>query len=83
MANPFNSVPFTPVGQQMPNDINQLVQQARQNPQAFEEQIKRTNPMAYQQAMQIRNSANPRAVIKQMAQAKGLNPNILRMFGIQ
>lgn len=83
MANPFNSVPFTPVGQNPSNDIAQMLQQARQNPQAFEEQIKRTNPMAYQQAMQIRNSANPQAVIKQMAQAKGLNPNVLRMFGIQ
>lgn len=80
MANPFNSVPFTPVGQS--NDLTQIVQQARQNPQAFEEQIKRTNPAAYQQAMQIRNSANPQAIVKQMAQARGINPNILRMFGI-
>ena len=83
MTNPFNSVPFTPVGQNSSNGIAQMLQQARQNPQAFEEQIKRTNPAAYQQAMQIRNSPNAQAIVKQMAQAKGINPNILAMLGIK
>lgn len=83
MSSPFNSVPMMPVGQNMMSgDLSQLVQQARQNPQAFEEQIRRTNPQAYQQALQIRNSANPQAIIMQMAQARGINPNILRMLGI-
>lgn len=80
MSNPFNRVPFKSVNQP---DLTQIVQQARQNPQAFEEHIKRTNPAAYQQAMQIRNSANPQAVIMQMAQAKGINPSVLQMLGIK
>lgn len=80
MPNPFNRVPFKSVNQP---DLTQIVQQARQNPQAFEEHIKRTNPAAYQQAMQIRNSANPQAVIMQMAQAKGINPSVLQMLGIK
>ena len=63
-------------------DLQTLIQQARQNPAAFEEQFKRTNPQAYQQAMQIRNSANPQAVIRQMAQSRGVNPNILKMLGL-
>lgn len=82
MANPFNSVPFTPVGQGS-GDLTQVVQQAKQNPQAFEEHIKRTNPAAYQMAMQIRNSANPQAMVMQMAQSRGINPNILAMLGIK
>ena len=80
MSNPFNRVPFKSVNQP---DLTQIIQRAKQNPQAFEEHIKRTNPAAYQQAMQIRNSANPQAVIMQMAQAKGINPNVLSMLGIK
>ena len=83
MANPFNSVPFTPVGQNPSNNLAQMLQQARQNPQAFEEQIKRTNPAAYQQAMQIRNTPNAQAIVKQMAQARGVDPNVLAMLGIK
>lgn len=63
-------------------DIVQQFNQIRQNPQAFEEYLKRTNPQAYQQAMQIRNSANPKAIIANMAQQRGLNPNVLRMLGL-
>ena len=55
--------------------------QARQNPKAFEEHVRRTNPQAYQQALQIRNSiANPQQAVMQLAQQKGINPNILKMF---
>lgn len=63
-------------------DIVQQFNNIRQNPRAFEEHLKRTNPQAYQQAMQIRNSANPQAIIMNMAQQRGLNPNILKMLGL-
>ena len=63
--------------------LQQALQQARQNPAAFEEQLRRTNPQAYQQAMQIRNSGNPQAAIMQMLQARGINPNVLHMLGIK
>lgn len=81
MRNPMDNANFHNVENVQP-DIQTLIQQARQNPQAFEEQFKRQNPQAYQQALQIRNSPNPQALIRQMAQAKGINPNILRMLGL-
>lgn len=66
----------------IPCDLQNIIQQARQNPQAFEDFVRQTNPQAYQQAMKLRNSGNPRAAIMQMIQAKGLPMNILRMFGL-
>lgn len=65
------------------NNLQYIVQQAKQNPQAFEQQVKQYNPQAYEQAMRIRNSANPQAIIMQMARERGLNPNILKMLGIR
>ena len=81
MNSPFNNVPFTPVNPQQ--GLEALIAQARQNPQAFAEQIKRTNPAGYQRAMQIMNSPNPQALIMQMAQARGISPNIYNMLGIK
>ena len=84
MANLMDNIPYNPVQNCSGNgcDIVQQFNQIRQNPQAFEEHLKRTNPQAYQQAMQIRNSANPKAIIANMAQQRGLNPNMLRMLGL-
>lgn len=65
-----------------PQNIDELIQRIRQNPGAFEEQIKKTNPQAYQLALNIRNSQNPQAIIRQMIQQKGINPNILQKFGL-
>ena len=82
MANLMDSTPYngnTPNQQ----SIEMLIQQIKQNPQVFEEQIRKTNPQAYQMALQIRNSPNPQAMIMQMMQAKGMNPNILRMLGLK
>lgn len=66
----------------IPCDLQNIIQQARQNPQAFENYVRQTNPQAYQQAMMLRNSGNPRAAIMQMLRAKGLPMNILGMFGL-
>lgn len=63
-------------------DIVQQIQQIKQNPQAFEEHVRRTNPQAYEQALRIRNSANPQAIAMNLARQKGINPNILRMLGL-
>jgi hypothetical protein len=71
------------IPQVAPQNMEQLIQQIRQNPGAFEEQIRINNPQAYQMAMQIRNSQNPQALIMQLIQQKGINPNILNMFGIK
>ena len=67
----------------IPFELQNIVNQAKQNPKAFEEHIKRTNPQAYQQALNIMNMQNPQAAILQMMQAKGINPAILGMLGIK
>lgn len=76
---PFNNMPNI----QNQQNIEMLIQQIKQNPAAFEEQIRKTNPQAYQMAMQIRNSPNPQSIIMQMMQAKGMNPNLLSMLGLR
>jgi hypothetical protein len=76
---PFNNV----ANSNTPQNVEQLIQQIKQNPSAFEERLKQTNPQAYQMALQIRNSPNPQAAIIQMMQKKGLNPNILNMLGLK
>jgi hypothetical protein len=85
MANRFDNLPFNDFCQnagqaQVPANQQAMLQQALQNPRAFEEHLRQSNPQAYQRAMQIRNSGNPRAAIVEMAKAQGLNPNILKMF---
>lgn len=84
MPNLMDNTPFNPIQSCNGNgcDIVQQFNEIRQNPQAFEEHVKRNNPQAYQQALQIRNSANPQAIIMNMARQKGLNPNIMRMLGL-
>lgn len=84
MANLMDNTPFNPVQSCNGNgcDIVQQFNEIRQNPRAFEEHLKKTNPQAYQQAMQIRNSANPQAIIMQMAQQRGVHPSILRTLGL-
>lgn len=88
MPNPMDSFQFNNAPQScvtvpgIPGDLGVLIQQARQNPRAFEDMVRQTNPQAYQQAMQIRNSGNPQQFIMQMLQSRGINPGILKMFGI-
>lgn len=79
---------FQQVGHQQntnPNnqpDFNSLVNWAKQNPQRFEDYVRQTNPQAYNRALQIRSSTNPQAIIMQMVQSGGINPNVLRMLGL-
>jgi hypothetical protein len=56
---------------------------AKQNPRAFEETVRKNNPQAYQQALSLRNTfANPQQAVMQIAQQRGINPNILRMLDV-
>ena len=88
MPNPMDSFQFNNAPQScsvvpgIPCDLSELIQQARQNPQAFEDRIRQTNPQAYQQAVRIRNNGNPQWYVMQMLQSRGINPGILKMFGI-
>lgn len=85
MNNPMDRFQFSQTGMAQPlqntPDLAQMLNQARRDPRAFEEQFKRNNPQAYQQAVQLRNTfANPQQAVMQLAQQKGINPNILRML---
>ena len=83
MSNLMDNTPFSSAPYNVPTqDFNTLIQQAKQNPKALEDYVRQNNPQAYQQALQIRNSANPQAIIMQMARQKNINPNVLRMLGI-
>lgn len=83
MSNLMDSIQFQMVAPSAQNDpVYDLVNRAKQNPREFEDYVKRTNPQAYQRALAIRGSTNPQAVIMQMTQSAGLNPNILRMLGL-
>ena len=81
MPNLMDNTPYNNVPNQNQN-VMQMIQQIRQNPKAFEEQLKRTNPQAYEQVIRIKNSANPQALILEMARQRGLNPNVLRALGL-
>lgn len=81
MPNLMDSIQFDVAPRQQPMDLFEIAQRARQDPLGFEEKVKQMNPEGYQRALQIRNSANPKAIVMQMAQAQGINPNILRMLG--
>ena len=83
MPNLMDNASFNEIRQQPAPNLQQMVMQARQNPQAFEEQFKKANPQAYQQAMQLRNSGNTKAAVMQILQAKGINPGILQMLGLR
>lgn len=83
MPNLMDKASFNAIRQMPAPNLQQMLMQARQNPKAFEEQFKRENPQAYQQAMQLRNSGNTKAAVMQMLQAKGINPNIIQMLGLQ
>lgn len=93
MSSPLDNLIFTSAGQQMQipqntqvpiNNQNflQMTQQIYQNPAGFEAMVKQQYPEVYQRALQIRNSADPRQATLQMARARGIDPNILRMFGL-
>lgn len=84
----FNTVPNQQGGQcsfvqGVPCDLKDIIQRARQNPQWLEQEVQRINPQGYQQALQIRQSANPRQMVMQMAQARGVHPSILQMLGLR
>lgn len=79
----FQSAMTPQQSQRQSTNIFDIAQQARQNPKAFEDHVRRTNPQAYQRALQIRNSVNnPQQVVMQMAQQQGLNQNVLKMFDL-
>lgn len=85
MNNPMDKFQFQTTNFQpnVENNLFEVANRARQNPKAFEDYVRKNNPQAYQRAIQIRNSVvNPQQVVMQMAQQRGLNHNIMRMFNM-
>lgn len=89
MASLMANVQFAPVNvaapcqqQQQPESVYDIVRRAQQDPLGFEEMVKRVNPEGYQRAVQIKNCANPKAMVMEMARAQGVDPNILHMLGL-
>ena len=85
MMDPMSNVPFNNVNivSNNGNNLQNLINHARQNPRGFEEMMRNNYPQAYQQALNIRNGSNPQQVIMQMLQQRGINPGILQMLGIR
>lgn len=95
MSNPMDNLQFNVVfpqnntqnsctfSQGVPCDLKDIIQRARQNPQWLEQEVKRINPQGYQQALQIRNGANPMQAVMQMAQARGVHPSVLQFLGLR
>lgn len=84
MNNPMDNMQFYSNGpsSSQNNQIVQQYQNAMKNPQAFVEHIARTNPQAYQKAMQIARGMNPQQVVMQMLQARGMAPGMFNLPGI-
>lgn len=87
MASLMANAQFAPVNvaaprQQQPENIYDIIRRAQQDPLGFEEMVKRVNPEGYQRAVQIKNCANPKAMVIEMARAQGIDPNILHMLGL-
>ena len=87
MANLMDNARFTPSVPRNNAPANEnifdVIKRAQEDPLGFEEMIKRTNPVGYQRAVQIRNCANPKAMVMEMAKAQGVDPNILGMLGLR
>ena len=84
MSNPLDNAQLIPskVNNISIGSLQQVFMQARQNPQAFEEDMRRNNPEAYSKACQMRDSMTPRNAVLQLAKSRGINPNIFKMLGI-
>lgn len=76
MANLMDNTPYN-----QGVSLQQAYQNAMRDPKAFIEQIKRSNPQAYQRAMQLANSSNPQTIVMQILQSRGLNPGMFNLPG--
>ena len=92
MLNPLDNLQFNRVqnnnsscsfAPNMPCDLKDIIQKARQNPQWLEQEVQRINPQGYQMALRIRQSNNPMAMVMQMAQANGVHPSVLQYLGLK
>ena len=78
MGSLMNDAIFKPAGN---NTFEQAYAEARRNPKEFEEYVRQTNPAAYNRALSVMNCNNPRALIMQMAQMRGIDLSLINRLG--
>lgn len=88
MSNPMDRMQFNQVQINNPvvqnnTSIQKQYADAMRNPRAFNDYVARTNPQAYQKAMQIARSVNPQQVVIQMLQERGLVPGMFNLPGLR
>lgn len=75
MSNPMDKAMYTAVNTtEQPSNIASMYKMAMQNPKAFEEQFRRNNPQAYEQAMLLAKTKNPKDIVMQVLNKRGINP---------
>ena len=76
MSNPMDKAIYTAANttEQQSFNIASMYKMAMQNPQAFVEQFKRSNPQAYEQAMLLAKTKNPKDIVMQVLSKRGINP---------
>ena len=82
MASPMDNVNYNQVSNNNvinAQDMQSAYKNAMQNPKAFEEYVRRTNPKAYDMAVKLAQSRNPRDIVMQILNSRGINPS---MFGM-
>lgn len=81
MSSPMDNFQYNQA--QMPNDIMSLISKVKNNPIAFEEEIKKSNPDLYNTALKLKNSnSNPKALVMEIMRQRGIDTSILSLFGL-
>lgn len=82
MASPMDMGNYNIVNGNTGMNINMIGAQYRnamQNPKAFEEHVRRTNPQAYDMAVRLARSNNPRDIVMQILNKRGINPSMFNL----
>lgn len=78
MSNPMDKAMYKSAGNapmmQQQSDIASMYKMAMQNPKAFEENLRRTNPQAYERAVALAKTKSPKDIVMQVLKERGINP---------
>lgn len=74
MNSPMDKANYNVVNTPVQSNMVSMYRAAMQNPKAFEEQFRRSNPQAYEQAVALARSRNPKDIVMQILNQRGINP---------
>lgn len=74
MSSPMDKANYNVVNTPVQPNMASMYRAAMQNPKAFEEQFKRSNPQAYEQAMALARVKSPKDIVMQVLNKRGINP---------